>query len=178
MRHSHAPLMPITTLRRRFPQVHAAHKSLISLKSVLQAENVVRRGHKQVLRQGHNRIDKFETKYIKKYILQPLPQVQPSHHSHAIITLPRHRPHTAPTQPPHCSNAAPTLQQLALTPPARRSLAAPCRLHAATTTPPRRFHTAVTPPQCRSNTALTPTKAAPGQGLDVPRPESGPRSVC
>ena len=46
-------------------------------------------------------IDKYKTKYFKKFILQPFPQVQPSHHSHAIVTLPQHRPHTsdsAPTQ--------------------------------------------------------------------------------
>ena len=50
-------------------------------------------------------------KYIKKYILQQLPQVQPLHHSHAILT----RPHAAPIPPPHSSHAAPTQQQPALT---------------------------------------------------------------
>ena len=33
-------------------------------------------------------IHKYNTKYIKKCILQPLPQVQPWHHSHAILALP------------------------------------------------------------------------------------------
>ena len=61
---------------------------------------------KLIYKHENKRIDKYKTKYIKKYILQPLPQVQPSHHSHS-------------------SNAAPTPQQPALTPPARRSLAAP-----------------------------------------------------
>ena len=48
----------------------------------------------------NQRIDKYKNKYIKKYILQPLPQVQPLHHSHAILALPQHRIHPAPT-PPH-----------------------------------------------------------------------------
>ena len=61
---------------------------------------------KLIYKHEHKRIDKYKTKIIKKYILQPLPQVQPSNHSHS-------------------SNAAPTPQQPALTPPARRSLAAP-----------------------------------------------------
>ena len=57
---------------------------------------------KLIYKHENKRIDKYKTKYIP----QPLPQVQPSHHSHS-------------------SNAAPTPQQPALTPPARSSLAAP-----------------------------------------------------
>ena len=57
---------------------------------------------KLIYKHENKRIDKYKTKYIP----QPLPQVQPSYHSHS-------------------SNAAPTPQQPALTPPARSSLAAP-----------------------------------------------------
>ena len=38
---------------------------------------------KLIYKHENKRIDKYKTKYIKKYILQPLPLVQPSHHSHS-----------------------------------------------------------------------------------------------
>ena len=55
---------------------------------------------KLINKHENKRIDKYKTKYIKKYILQPLPQAQPLHQSHAIVTLPRHSLHAAP-MPPH-----------------------------------------------------------------------------
>ena len=50
-----APVMSVTALHCRSPQVPAA-QIFISLKAVLQAENIARQGHKQVLRQGLNQI--------------------------------------------------------------------------------------------------------------------------
>ena len=106
---------------------------------------------KLIKKHENKRIDKYKTKYIKQYILQPLPQVQPSHHSHAIVTPPRHR--TAPTPAPHRSN-----------PLSRHPHAAPlqprCHLHAAPTLPPRRPSAAEMPSPHRSKDATMRSNAA------------------
>ena len=102
----------------------------------------------------NNRIDNYKTKYIKKYILQLLPQVQPLHHSHAILALPQHRLHAAST-PPHTvatrANAALTPLPRSPVPPSRRSHAAPTPpqrcCNAAPTPSPHRHTAAATSPQ-------------------------------
>ena len=91
------------------------------------------------------------TKHIKKYFPRPLPQAQPSHHSHAILMQQgQHRLLAAPTLHPHNSSprshrahAAPTQPPM---PPSRRSHTAPTSPSFAAALPPRRLHTA-TPPQ-------------------------------
>ena len=106
-----------------------------------------------------------KTRYFKKYILQPLPQVQPSHHSHAILTLPQHRLHAAPTPPPHHSNLRSRSAHTAPTQPPRSLHAAPTpplrSPSAAATPPPRRLHTTATPTQRHRKRAAALTQSPP-----------------
>ena len=66
-------------------------------------KRIIRYKARLINKHENNRIDNYKTKYIKKYILQLLPQVQPLHHSHAILAETR----TAPTPPPCRLHAAP-----------------------------------------------------------------------
>ena len=76
-------------------------------------------------------------------MLQPLPQVLPSCHSHAFYTLPAYLLHTAPTLPPfHSMQLSSSLHAVgaAPTPPPRLP-------RAAATQSPRHTYTSVTPQQ-------------------------------
>ena len=75
--------------------------------------------------------------------------MQPSYHSHAIVTLPQHRLDAAPTPPRHHTN------QLSCHPHPL------CSLHAAPTSPPRRPSAAATPPPRRLHAAATPQQKPP-----------------
>ena len=117
---------------------------------------------KLINKHENKRIDKYKTKSLSKSRLRSksftLPQVQPSHHSYAIVTLPQHRLHTAPTAAPHSRN--PLSRH-----PHAASLQPPCRLHTA---PTQCCNATPTPSLHRSNAAATQPQRSPHAALTPP----------
>ena len=115
--HIHAHLVPVTALYRRFPQFHSKLVYMLKMLFDRDTNKCFDKDITKYLDKYHNkRINKYKDKLINKhenkridkyktkYILQPLLQAQPLHHSHAILAQPQHRLDAAPTPPPHRSN--------------------------------------------------------------------------
>ena len=160
--------MTVTTLHCSFPQVHTAHFAPGAFTSRKCCSTGTQTSSSPSTKDKRCNAASTSTKikYIKKYILQPLPQVQPSHHSRAIVTLPQHSLHTlqAPTPAPHRSSLLSRRPHAAPTSPPRRPSAAKMqplhRLHTAATPPHNCRNAPLTPPSCRPHAAPTPLNAA------------------